>query len=302
MPVAIFKVDFAKAFDTVSWEFMAEVMRHQGLPTAWILWVQNTVLTGSSQIMINGLLGKKIKLKRGVRQGDPLSPLLFILAIDFLARYVEKLTDIHALRMPFQEMTPCLLYVDDALFFVKPEIQQLQALQIMLVVFEKISGLSVNLAKSELLVSQGAQEENQDLANILRCKLGCFPFTYLGLPLSNKRLPRSAFLPLIQRMSSRLEGWAAKHLSIAGRIVLINAVLTSIPTYYMTCLKMPKWVIGKMDRIRRRFLWHGVSPEQKKMSLINWNVVCMPKEHGGLGIMDFGNFQSSTPQVGLAMG
>lgn len=72
-------------------------MRHQGFPNEWISWVEKTVMTSSSQIMINGLLGKNIKLKRGVKQGDPLSLLLFIFAIDFLGRYAQKLTDIQAL-------------------------------------------------------------------------------------------------------------------------------------------------------------------------------------------------------------
>lgn len=135
LPIAIIKADFAKAFHTVSWEFIIEVMRHQGFPREWLSWIEKLVLAGSLQIMVNGLLGKKIVLKRGVRQGDPLSPLLFIIAIDFLACYAQKLVDIQALRMPFQKMTPCLLYEDDALFFVEQEIQQLQALQIILTVF-----------------------------------------------------------------------------------------------------------------------------------------------------------------------
>ena len=217
LPIALFKADFTKAFDTVSWEFIIKVMRAQGMPTQWLSWIQHCILAGTSQIMINGLLGRKITLRRGVRQGDPLSPLLFILAIDFLARYTQNLADTEALRLPFREMTPCLLYADDAMFFLKPEVQQLQVLQIVLTVFKQVSGLSVNLSKSELLISEGSQLLKQELANVLGCKLATLPFTYLGLPLSNKSLPKSAYLPLLQRMNKKLGGWAAKHLSIAGK-------------------------------------------------------------------------------------
>lgn len=294
LPIALFKADFTKAFDTVSWDFIMAVMRAHGFPEKWLSWIQQIILVGTSQIMINGLLGKKIMLRRGVRQGDPLSPLLFILAIDFLARYVQKLTDIGALRLPFRGMSPCLLYADDAMFFIKPEVQQLQALQIVLTAFKQISGLSVNLAKSELMVSIGSQASQQELANVLGCRLATLPFTYLGLPLSNKKLPKSAYLPLIQRMNKRLGGWAAKHLTIAGRIVLINSVLSSLPTYFMSCLKLPVWVIKDIDKIRRTFLWHGTIPQaHSKINLANWKLSCTPKDFGGLGIMDLTVFNQA---------
>lgn len=123
IPLAIFKADIHKAFDTLGWEFLARVMRELGFNQKWITWIINLVLNGSSQILIDGLLGKKINLQRGVRQGDPLSPFLFIMAMDFVPRWIVKLTSSGALRMPISNMNPCLLYADDALFFVKPTMQ-----------------------------------------------------------------------------------------------------------------------------------------------------------------------------------
>lgn len=125
------------------------------------------------------------------------------------------------------------------------------------------------------------------------CRLGSFPFIYLGLPLSNKKLTKQAYIPLIQKFNKRLAGWAAKYLSIAGRLVLINAVLSSLPVYFMSCLNIPAWVIKEIDKIRRRFLWHGVTQETKKLSLANWEVVCTPKIMGGLGVTDLRIFNQS---------
>lgn len=109
IPLAIFKADIQKAFDTLIWEFLLKVMTNIGFPSQWTNWIENAVLKGTSQTIINGLLGKNLTLRRGVRQGDPLSPFLSILAIDFLPRWFNKLKSTGAIRMPIETMKPCLL-------------------------------------------------------------------------------------------------------------------------------------------------------------------------------------------------
>ncbi|XP_078150204.1 uncharacterized protein LOC144545511 [Carex rostrata] len=290
LPLALFKADIKKAFNTVSWEFIIAVLKNLGFPDTWLGWIHRAILRGTSQILINGLLGKKIQLKRGVRQGDPLSPLLFILAMDFIARYFTKLVQTGGIKLLFPHMKPCLLYADDTIFFVKPEPRQLQALKVALYIFENISGLAVNLSKSELLLIKTIQPRANELATLMGCKLGTFPFTYLGLPLFPTKLPKSTYLPLLTRFSTRLTGWAARYLSIAGRLVLLNSVLSSLPVYFMSVLLLPEWVLKEIDKIRRRFLWHGVSTENRKINLASWTLVCMPKKAGGMGVIDLKSF------------
>lgn len=293
VPLALFKADIHKAFDTVSWNFLTKVMQSLGFPEKWVAWISNCVLRGSSQIIINGLLGKKILLKRGVRQGDPLSPLLFILAMDFIPRWLDKLVSNGTWQLPFQDMRPCLLYADDSLFFIKPEIRQIQAFKIVLSLFKQISGLSVNMDKSEIIFSTEEGHNFQNLVTLLGCKKGSFPFTYLGLPLSDKKLPKSAYIPLIQKINNKLQGWAATQLSIAGRLVLINAVLSSIPTYFMSVFKLPVWVINEIDKTRRKFLWKKNTGEGRGIALANWELVCKPKRVGGLGVIDLHVFNEA---------
>lgn len=290
IPVAIFKADIHKAFDTISWRFLSKVLLHLGFPEIWISWIMRLVLQGSSQIMINGLIGKKIELRRGVRQGDPLSPFLFILAMDFIPRWLQRLMEIGALRMPIEGMQPSLLYADDALFFIKPEFQQIQILRIVLTVFATISGLKVNMDKSELVATATTDSHITQLSSQIGCKKGSLPFKYLGLPLSDSRLQRQEFTHLIQKIRNRLTGWASKLLSIAGRVVLINSVITTMPIYYMSVFRMPKWVLQEIDQIRRTFLWQGVTQGQRKIHQAEWSLICRPKRLGGLGILEIENF------------
>jgi hypothetical protein len=103
-------------------------------------------------------------------------------------------------------------------------------------------------------------------------------------------LPKTAFLPLIHIINSILAGWAAKFLSIAGRLVLLNSILSSIPMYIMSVLKLPQWVINAIDKIRRTFLWHGANDQRKGYNLVDWEVVCEPKQIDGLGVLDLKTF------------
>lgn len=268
-------------------------MQNLNFPSTWLIWIKNLVLSGTSQILINGLLGKKLTLKRGVRQGDPISPYLFIISMDFISRWFQRLRDTGAITLPFPGMKSCLLYADDALFFLKPDLRHIQILKIAFTAFHQISGLEVNFQKSELLLSRGTQQLGQQLAASMGCNLGHFPFTYLGLPLSNKRINKTAFLPLVGKFNRRLTGWSAKFLSIAGRLTLLNSVLSALPTYYMACFRLPKGTINQIDKIRRHFLWHGVTQNQSKLNLVNWNLVCTPKKLGGLGVKDLHVFNQA---------
>ncbi|KAJ3690480.1 hypothetical protein LUZ61_019644 [Rhynchospora tenuis] len=190
LPLALFKADIHKAFDTLSWSFLHSLFL---------------------------ALGKSISLKKRVRQEDPLSPYLFILAMDFLARWLSKLVEVGAFFPPFTSLKRCLLYADDALFFLQPSLQQCQLLQIILHGFQALSGLTVNPHKFDLLFTFA----DSHLLSLLSSELGCdsanFPITYLGLPLSDKKLGKSAYGPLIGKFASRLAGWSGALLSFAGR-------------------------------------------------------------------------------------
>lgn len=120
-----------------------------------------------------------------------------------------------------------------------------------------------------------------------RCRIGKFPFTYLGLPLQPQGLKSQDWDYLVEKLNKRLQGWKENMLSIGGRSTLINSVLSSIPLYTLSIYRVHVGVINKIDKIRRRFLWQGTTIGRKKYSLVNWYKVCLSKEYGGLGILDF---------------
>lgn len=120
--------------------------------------------------------------------------------------------------------------------------------------------------------------------------IGCnetnFPIQYLGMPLTLKRPTKQLFLPLIEKVERRLAGWQSKLLSRGGRLVLVQSVLSTIPIYFMICFKLPKWVLNRIDKGRRLFLWGRSSRLGRGISLCNWGTVCLPKKWGGLGLSD----------------
>jgi hypothetical protein len=146
-----------------------------------------------------------------------------------------------------------LLYADDTLFFLKLDPQQLRLIELVLSIFHQLSGLKVNLHKSELLVMNMYFSQVQQLANIIGRKSSDFPLMYLGLPLSSKALPKQYYQRVVDTIQERLPGFHTSKLSIAGRIVILNSVISAMPVYFMLVFLLPEWVIKAIDRIRRIF-------------------------------------------------
>ena len=130
-----------------------------------------------------------------------------------------------------------------------------------------------------------AQEEAAQYAGLFGCGLGQFPINYLGIPIHFRRLTIAQWKHVEERLQKRLSSWKGKLLSLGGRLVLINSVLTNMVLYMISFFPLPKGVLHRLDYFRSRFFWQGDS-EKKKYRLAKWDVVCRPKDHGGLGIHD----------------
>ncbi|KAF5789658.1 putative RNA-directed DNA polymerase [Helianthus annuus] len=283
----IFKVDIEKAYDTLNWAFLRSIMCQMGFPNKWVDWVMATVTTAKASVLVNGSPTQEFVCHRGLRQGDPLSPFLFVIAMEALSRVVKKAVSLglfHGIQCTSHG--PSLshfLYADDAVFLGEWSEVNARNINRVMRCFYLASGLKVNLGKSSLFGVGVDDAEVNNMAAILRCRKGNFPFKYLGLQVgANMNLIRN-WRPVVDTFKSRLSVWKANTLSYGGRLTLLKSVLSALPTYYFSLFRAPMEIIKELERLRRDFLW-GNTPEHHRTTWVAWNDIMAPKEMGGAGI------------------
>jgi retron-type reverse transcriptase len=185
--IVILKLDFEKAFDLVEFSIVLDMLRAKGFPDKWILWVDSLLNSATTSVLLNGTAGKEFLCKRGVRQGDPLSPILFAIAADLIQYAINHEFQQERLAPPFPQNAdlpfPVVQYADDTIIVMQGEEQQLLILKDILQKIALSSGLKVYYHKSCLVPINIDAQKTELLAASFGCMVGSFPFTYLGLPL-----------------------------------------------------------------------------------------------------------------------
>jgi hypothetical protein len=238
---------------------------------------------------MNGIPGKIFKCKRGVRQGDPLSPLLFVMATDLLQSIINKGYNMNLLKHPlskdYGQDYPILQYVNDTLILLPADACQLFTLKGLLQSFSDSIGLKINFQKSFLIPINTGADKALHLANTIGCSVGSMPFTYLGLPLGTTWPSLEDFIPLINKIKRRMIG-LNQLLGYHGRMLLVNLVLSALPTFYLCSLKILVNLLEQVDKYKMHCLWDKGDINRKGGCLVAWKKATRPKEHGGLGILD----------------
>jgi hypothetical protein len=288
--VVVLKLDFENAFDTIEHDIIFKILQHNGFSPQWINSVKSLLTSVSSSILLNGVPGKQFVCKRGVRQGDPLSPLLFVLGGDLLQSAINSLLDRGELQLPIPTGVsefPIVQYADDTLLILPTDSAQLASLKNLLVKFTATTGLAVNYHKSCMLPINVPDDEIQLLAMGFGCTVGSFPFTYLGLPMGTTRPGIQDLSPLVCRIERKLTA-SMNLLAYRGRLQLIQSCIQFMPIFFLCSLHIPPGILKPINRIIRHGLWGKNEDGKGKQSLASREMICKPRSAGGLGIMDFG--------------
>ncbi|GKV31852.1 hypothetical protein SLEP1_g40514 [Rubroshorea leprosula] len=253
----LFKIDFEKAYDKVSWSFLDYMMEKMGFDKVWREWMAECLRSNTLSVLVNGSATKEFSMSRGLRQGDPLSPFLFLMVAEALNGLTSTAIEkgyFCGVKIGDGELEIShLQFADDTIFMGEATEDNIWMIKCIMRAFELVSGLKVNYRKSSLIGVNTDEEWTRKMSWLLNCKTASLPF------------------------------WKGKFLSLGGRITLINSVLSSLPVFLMSLHLLPKRVIRELNKIRRNFLWGGVG-EGRKIAWVAWERVCCEKKEGGLGV------------------
>ncbi|PKU78543.1 Putative ribonuclease H protein [Dendrobium catenatum] len=287
------KFDITKAFDMVSRDFLYKRLKDKGFPDMFISWIKACTTNVHFSICINGVLEGYFNSTSGIRQGCPLSPYLFAIIMDGLSSLFDLATannSFQAIKAGRCEVSH-LMFADDLLVFSTATTTNAHAINSILKDFAAVSGLTVNPLKSSILLSNNTLVADE-ICHILNIQQATSPIKYLGLPIFYRKLRLNDFNPLIQKITSQLEGWKARLLSLAGRVQFIKFTISNTLAYWIRGSIIPKGCCKLISRLCSRFTFFG-NIKDRKLATISWSKTCCPKIFGGLGIPSISSLQHS---------
>jgi exonuclease III len=188
----LLKLDFEKAYDKVNWDFLQQALRMKGFDPKWCQWIQQYVSRGSVGVRVNDDFGHYFQTRKGLRQGDPLSPTLFNIVADMLAIIINRAKEDGQVEGLIPHLVDggvsILQYADDTIIFMKHDLAKALNMKLILCMFEQLSGLKINFNKSEIFCFGQATEVVDQYKFLFGYENGSFPFKYLGIPIHFQKL------------------------------------------------------------------------------------------------------------------
>lgn len=282
----VLKVDLAKAFDMLRWDYLFALLPVYGFPPSMCKWIEACIKSAKFTILFNGAGDGFLRPTRGLKQGCAMSPYLFILAMDPLARWLNLKIKQEALKglkvAPTSQPLSCSMFADDLLLMGKLTNTEVESMAETLQSFCQASGMRINNSKSKVWFSNTVHVQEQPIFyQYFDVQPTAADENYLGCPVTITG--SGSFDYLIQKFETRLNSWKARFLTHAGRLILLKAVLESMPVYAMGTVILPAKVITKLTAIMRNFFWGG-DAEKKKLPYVAWEEISTPKGMGGLGL------------------
>ena len=297
----ILKIDLAKAFDRLEWNFICQALRRKNFNDEFISLIHACISSPSFSILVNDEPTSTFSSQRGLRQGCPLSPSLFVLAINELSISLQEALSASRLQGitlgPGCPQIHSLLFADDLILCGNATVQEAQAMKDILNDFCNRSGQVPNLNKSSILFSKNVPTNIKHQIKSIFPVPDLQPHTmHLGHPLIFSHKDKNkAYEFIYNNFLAKFGTLKANTLNHAGRLQYIKSVLSSIPVYYMSIVMFSNSFVEKINSVIKRFWWAGVQEENITSSIAyrSWQDICQPKDQGGLGIRDLHNINKS---------
>eukprot|EP00253_Pinus_taeda_P024058 PITA_24058 len=283
------QLDLSKAYDKASWDYLEAILTAFSFDNHWIRWIMALIKSTRFSILVNGAPANQFTPSRGLRQGDPLSPFLFVILMEGLSRLIRQAKEEGKIKglQPFPSIpaTTHQQFVDDTMLHGSSTVKEAQGFKKILNLLSEASGTDINLSKSTILFFNTNVADQRNLSRILGFRRGNLLSRYLGAPLYDKLWHKSHWEKMLDNLKRRCQHWTHKALNLAGRLILTKVVLQAIPQYMLSIIPAPQGILQQIKNIQRTFLWSG-NAEKRKWSLVAWNKLCKPKLLGGLNLID----------------
>ncbi|KAL5716607.1 hypothetical protein ACHQM5_009747 [Ranunculus cassubicifolius] len=284
------KLDISQAYDSISWEFLLAVLGRFGFSNTWCEWIKAIIQSSRFSIILNGGPVGFFATGRGLKQGDPLSPILFAFAQDILSRALNQLFEENQVKYMVRRKgvngPTHLMFADDVFLFANGQIKGIKVLYNLLKSYQKSSGQILNTDKCKTFLGCMNTSQRNEIKAITGINEGVWPETYLGVPLFKGTPRRRHIQILVDKIRKRASAWLGRQLSFQGRNVIATSVLGSIPIHNLGIYKWPVSCTNEAAKSIRNFSWSG-NPMIRKGVTLNFDSVCKPREEGGLNLRMF---------------
>ena len=271
-------LDQEKAFDRVNHSFLFRLLEHLGFGPSFVKWV-HTLYTGANmRIILNGYLSGKIELKRGVRQGDPLSPLLYVLCVEVLASQIRSSPFISGFLLPGSGGAHFRVrqYADDTTTFLK-NVSSLVQLFNLVSIYERGSGAKLNRSKTEAMwlgAWRSRADEPLGLTWVKKMKV-------LGVWFGVIPVEQDNWSSKLTKLEKSINLWKSRSLSLLGKCLIVNVIGLSKFYYLARVLLLPEWVSRRVNQLIWPFIWGS------KIETVSRKSCSCSVPEGGLGLTNF---------------
>ena len=285
----ILLVDFQKAFDSLSWKFILKTLRKFNFGENFIKWINMFLKNSESRVILNGYLSDPFTLQRGCRQGDPISPYLFILCSEFLTLKIKTSTQIEGIKVLNKEHR-LNQYADDTSLFLKAYEENLKKCLKILSWFHKISGLKINIQKTKVIRIGPIRETDRRFCRENDLEW-VHKFTSLGIDydvLDIENITEYNIEGKLKSMQKLIQVWLSRNITPIGRVAVYKSLILSKIIHILQSLPTPSTQrMDELERISTNFIWRNKRHEVNKKQL------CKSIENGGLGMFNVKQFEGS---------